>query len=839
MSLKRLTRLLLLLLLAIFLAAAYLLLRPDAAIIDTSGAAPAPSSAATTPTGPGKIDTQSRALMERAEINRGSVLTLGGPAVDYALPASSHMVRLSTNASLESLKQARQQRQQDPLRRWKYVLEVEELDALGRRLRLRTLHFQRDLTEVTLPDGQRGSGVFYLSEHSPKPLSTVSLKLDYAGDRQPNRLRVRLTEADANITDVLLRIHTPEPVSPRNAQSVWQRLNETQQAQLASGNVFPPELLIEQERSNIIASRWRPLGPSGDAHGRDIYVLPTAELGAPADPIKPAALIAGPQRKALIQLPEGGARVRLVLEPFDRVSGYPARVHVAWYGHSVFQRAVSSHAWPGGQFELVARYGGGWLEIGASHEGLVRAYIEEQNGQREITPPMRYLRVYPAQTDAPVEFAISHIGAKPTPLRLVLRRMTAADEPLSGEPVQISFLDAQGKVLRTSTLRPDWKVSLHDLPWPEAPGKGISEPVETFFNVPANVHRVRVESSRSVAVVGYTRPGDLPRAMRTPEDTVVPEAEKDAIPGWFGLQPVEFENQILNGASRLLAIQMQAPENRPELPGGQFTFEDFHALSGGAARIFFAPREPGVPDRAEAAGVTYRPLPADGRIHLLTEPGRIAITPRLAWVTDSVQLQRYAVTADSRPWVEGTGTAVVGETILPALAPGPHRLQVDASHKARWFLTHLGVGPAWVKRRALRFIGKLQFEVERTGNEEEFISVRLFRPASSAGRMKVKVWVDAPTPADTLAPMAGWLFTERVHDVRPSGQFALPLAETSDEKTDAGQPFYIPFPKGSPKGRYRITLIPEGGSGWVSVSRIIPARLAKPRLFVEEVRNER
>ena len=838
MSLKRLTRWLLLLLLAALSAAGYLLLRPNAAIVDTSGAAPA-ASAATTPTGPGKIDTQSRALMEKAEINRGSVLIVGGPAVDYALPASSHMVRLSTNASLESLEQARQQRRQDPMRRWKYVLEVEEFDALGRRLRLRTLHFQRDLTEVALPGGQRGSGVFYLSEQSPKPLSTASLKLDYAGDRQPGRLRVRLTEADPSITDVLLRIHTPEPVSPRNAQSVWQRLNETQQAQLASGNVFPPELLIEQERSNIIASRWRPLGPSGEAHGRDIYVLPTTELGAPADPIKPAALSAGPQRKALIQLPEGGARVRLVLEPFDSATGYPARVDVAWYGHSIFERAVSSHAWPSGQFELVARYGGGWLEIGASHEGLVRAYIEEQNGQREITPPMRYLRVYPAQTDAPVDFAISHVDAKPTPLRLVLRRMTATGDPLSSEPVQVSFLDAQGKVLRTSTLRPDWKVSMHDVPWPEAPGKGISEPVEAFFNVPAHVRRVRVESSRSVAVVGFTRPGDLPRAVRTPEDTVVPEAEKDAIPGWFILQPVEFENQILNGASRLLAIQTQAPENRPELSAGQFTFEEFHPLSGGAARVFFAPREPGVPDRPEAAGVTYRPLPADGRIHLLTEPGRIAITPRLAWVSDSGQLQRFAVTADSRPWVEGTGTAMVGETILPALAPGHHRVQVDASRKARWFLTHLGAGPAWVKRRALRFNGKLQFEVERTGSEEEFISVRLFRPASTAGRMKVKVWVDAPTPADPLAPMEGWLFTERIHDVRPSGQLALPLAETSGEKTDAGQPFYIPFPEGSPRGRYRITLTPEGGSGWVSVSRIIPARLAKPRLFVEEVKNER
>jgi len=848
MSLRRLARLLLLLLFVTSIVAGYLLLRPGTDVAESLIVAPAASSSSPTapsavdngrPTGPRRIDPQARTLMSKAEINRGSVLVPDGPAVEYALPVSAHMVRLSTNASLKSLEQARQQSQQDPARRWKYALEIEELDAGGRRLRHRTLHFQRDLAEVELLGGGRGSGVFYLSEQAPKPLSTATVKLDYAGDRQPAKLSVRLIGADPDITDVLLRIHTPEPVSPRNAEAVWQRLSESQRERLAFGNVFPPELLIEQERSNIIASRWRPLGPTGEASARDIYVLPAAELGAPAEPIKLAAVSAGPQRKATIQLPEGGARVRLMLQAIDAAGRFPASMQVGWYGNSAFERASRTHIWSGGQFEVVENYGGGWLEVAASREALVRVFIEEQDGWREITPPMRYLRVYPAQAGAPVDFAITHIGGKPTPLRLVLRRMTTAGDRFGSEPVQISFFDVEGKMKRTSTLRPDWAVSAHDVPWPQVPGSIVSDPIEVFFNVPSTVHRVQVESPQSVTVVAFTRPGYLPRAVRTPEDTVAPEAEKQAIPGWFALQPVNFENRILNGTSRLIAVQARTPDDRPDLAAGQYTVEDFRPLSGGAARIFFAPREPGVPDRPEAAGVTYRPLPADGGIHLVTEPGRATITPRLAWVSDSRQLLQFEVNADGRPWAEGMGAARVGEIILPALDPGQHLLQVKANRKARLFLTHLRAGPAWVKRSAMRFDGRLQFEVERTGGEEEFIAVRLFRPASTAQRMKVRVWVDAPTPADPLAPMEGWLFTERVHDVRPSGELALPVAETAGEKTDAGQPFYIPFPKGSPRGRYQITLIPEGGSGWVSVSRIIQGRLAKPRLFVEEVRSEK
>lgn len=789
---------------------------------------------------PSTMNVESRTLLDKATVNRGYVLSVGSQAIEYTLPGSAHMVRLSTNANLKNLDGARQQRQVDPARRWKYALEIEEFNARGETIHQRVVHFQRDLVEIEMPDGKSGTGAFYLSEQAPKPLATAAARIDLSGVMQPAKLRIRMIEADPDIADVLLRLDVPEPVSPRNAQAVWRRLSDEQRERLASGNVFPPELLVEQERLNVVASRWRALGPTGPAVDRDLYVLPSKELGPPTEALKPAALTTGPEHDATVQLPEQGGKIRILLDPTDEVTKTGSDVTVSWYGHSPFERSTQAYQWKDNAFELTQNYKGGWLQITSSRNAIVRVWTVEAGQEKEITPPIGYTRIYPASTSTPLDYAVTHVGSQPTPIRLVLRRLAGPAQRIATSPVSVSFLDAAGNVIRTNQLKLDWMPSRFDRQWPYVPGSIVTDPVEVFFNVPSQAPRLRIHSDEPVAVVAFTRPGDLPRAVRTPEDSVSPDAEKLAIPGWFALQPLDFEERVLNGGTQLLAVQARPPVDRPDLTQGRYSWEDFRPSSGGATRVFFAPREPGVPDRPEAAAVTYRPMPADGRVNLVAEPGRGQLTPHLAWVAKGRQHDnRFNVAVDGRRWAEGAIGAAVGETILPSLPAGPHRLRITDGTNVDWFITHHDSGPAWVRRSAQQFDRRLQFLIDRTSSEEEFISVRLFRPAGSQQRMKVRVWVDAPKPTDPIGPMEGWLFTERIHDIRPSGQYALPLAETGGERTDAGQPFYIPFPKGSPQGQYRITLIPEGGTGWIAVSRIMPGRFAKPRLLIEEVQRER
>lgn len=778
-----------------------------------------------------------RDLAANAQVTRGTVMALGGPAVDYALPASVGAIRILTNANLPAMATARQQRQADPARRWQYAIEVEEVLADGSSRR-RIHQFRRDLAEVELPGGGRGTGLFYLQSEAPSPLAAATLRLDYAGAARPSRLRVRLVSADGDIGDVLLRAAVPESVTLRSAETMWRRLSADQRDGLASGNLFPADLLIEQERANLLASRWRPLGPTGEVVRRDIYTLDVEDRGAIVDPVQSAMIKAGPDRLAVLQLPEKGARVRIELEPVVDDGCYPAWMTLHWAGHSAFQRQLSSHDWFGGNFSKEFNLGGGWLEVGASRNAIVRVQLLDKDKAQDITPPVRFLRTWAVQPDAPLEFPITHADRAPTPLRLVLRRIGNQGVAPVESPVQVALLGPDGAVLRTLSvpLRPlAW--SRYDGLWPEQPGAVVTDPIEAFLRVPLGVSRIRVTASEPTLVVGYSRPADLARAVRTPEDTTVPEAAVSAIPAWFALQPEDAEARMLNSATRLLTVQERLPDDRPELISGRYQWEDFSPVNQGAARVFLAPREAGVPERTEALAGIFRPLPTTGTLVFTAEPGRSAVAARLAWAADSPRTFRYAIAVDGQPWASGAASGSAGEVALPPFAAGPHRIDITADASVRWFANHVTRGQGWVKRTAFRFDKPLQFEIDRITSEEEFLSVRLFRPARTRQRLQVRVAIDAPAAKEQVGPFPGWLFTQRVHDIRPSGEFALPVAETDGERADAGQPFFIPFPKGAPLGRYRVTLVAQGGASWVSASRITIGAAAKPKLILETTRN--
>lgn len=790
-----------------------------------------------------QVSADFRALADIAEATRGSVLKVGGAAVDYVLPPSAEALRILTNANLQSIEAAREQLRADPAWRWHYAIEVEEMDSAGKTLRRRAHHFRRNLVEMRMPDGRSGTGSFYLENDVPLPLPSASLRINFAASVKPARVRIRLLEAAPGIDDILVRVAVPAPSSQRKAETMWRRLSDEQRERLASGNIYPPELLSEQERNSLIASRWQPLGASGEFSGRDIYVLGGDNVGAPVEPPKMPSLMARPDRAAVVQLPEAGGRVRIVLDAENDRGQSSDEVTLRWLGHSAFQRRTSTHPWRTDRFEREQEFDGGWLEINTKRSARVRVWLIGDDGETDITPPVQYLRAWPARNDAPVEFTVSHAGDASTPLRLALRRTGKLRSQPAHTPIEVAFLAGDGKVVHTEQLVPQFAISRYDAPWPEVSGELASEPWEVFFRIPPSVAKLRITSAETVLVNAYSRPAALPREIRMPEDVRSPERARTAIPGWFMLNPKAHEARVLDGNSTLLIVQDHPPEDRPDLLAGRYQWEDFDPVEGGAARVFLAPREAGVPDRRDAAAGTFRPIPEDGVASFIAEPGRSMIAARVAWLAATPGKFPYKIFVDGEEWLRGTTSGRVGEVVLPTFSPGAHRIRIVSEAKVRWYASHLESGAAWTRRRAYRFDEPMHFDIERTTLEEEFVSVRLFRPAGLDSRMKVRARITAPGAAgesdagDGMGPFPGWLFSERIYDVRPGSELALPVAETIAERTDAGQPFFIPFPKGAPRGRYRITLTPEGGRSWIALSRVTPGGGATPALILESIQD--
>lgn len=787
-----------------------------------------------------RADPERLALLERSEASRGAVLRRGTAAIEFALPANSNLVRVLSNGGLADVSGARQRRQADPLHRWRYVLETEALDASGRTIVRREHHLRRDLAEAVLPGGQRSTGSFFLERNTPTPLMADELRLDFAGYPTPARLRIRLLAADDDLADVLVRAYAPQPRTQRQADTHWRRLSDEQRLQLAKGQAFPPEALTSLERDALIASRWEPMTPTGEVEFRDLHVLrdlPPIETVAAG---LPAGMLVGPGRVAALQLPEAGGRVRASLQAVV-ADGETAEVSLRWVGPTVFQRRTLTERWEGGAtFEHRARFGGGWIEVTSTRPAAVRFWLEEAGQEREVTPPLSYLKLWAVQAGQPVEYRIEQAGTAPTALRLGLRRLAAGAAGFDAAPVTVSLLDTQGRVLRKSVLRFDAPPSRYDHALPDDGISVLSDPQELFFALPPKVARLRIDADQPLLVAAATRPGQLARRVRTPEDALDPAATATAIPAWFALRPSDDESLLLDGRARLASVQRRPPEDQPELVSGRYAWEDFVPRGGGAARVFLAPREPGVPDRADSVAATFRPLPDTGRSLFVAAPGHELVHARLAWTSPTPLTLSYRVLLGGVVWAEGMAVGRAGEVALPAFAAGEHALRVESNGApVRWFASHQTRGPAWVRRLAQRFDGPLVFDVQRTRSEEEFVSVRAFQPAASAGRLQVRVRIQPPGGGQGIGPLPGWLFTERVHDVRPSGQVALPVAETQGQNTDAGQPFFIPLPAGAPRGTYRITLLPEAGPrGWIALSRVTPGVVPRRQLSLETSSDE-
>jgi hypothetical protein len=82
------------------------------------------------------------------------------------------------------------------------------------------------------------------------------------------RAEWRLVAADSKIIGVDIRVYERQPLLASNAVTSFHRRSAEEQAKLAEANAFSPDMLTNDEITNITSNMWRPLGPVGIA-GRD------------------------------------------------------------------------------------------------------------------------------------------------------------------------------------------------------------------------------------------------------------------------------------------------------------------------------------------------------------------------------------------------------------------------------------------------------------------------------------------------------------------------------------------------------------------------------------------
>lgn len=148
----------------------------------------------------------------------------------------------------------------------RYAIDYELLDSSGQIIQSGRYHHRAQISllgDPTRADRTRSiSKTSFADTQLPGSNSTEfwieAPKLDV-----PGRLRIRIAELDSSIIEIAARAYQRTQLSPRKANSAWQRLSRRKREQLARSFAVPSDWLEPFETTALAGLAWHALGPRG------------------------------------------------------------------------------------------------------------------------------------------------------------------------------------------------------------------------------------------------------------------------------------------------------------------------------------------------------------------------------------------------------------------------------------------------------------------------------------------------------------------------------------------------------------------------------------------------
>jgi len=787
-----------------------------------------------------KIDSELQQRIAASSISLAYVLERDRWLTFSVEPGTRH-IRVVTNANFVPPLSVR------PEDVWKYALVLELLDAKGNVLLAKEYHQRTTVTRIRdRKSGKELTPSFYL-EGDVVPADGKLFVLNLSPYARVAALRVRLGATDPAIASAVFRAYAPQKTAQHKLAYQWQRLTEQDKKQAARGNVYGHELLLESEITNLLREREAPLAPNGvrgrSYQTRSLYVMREHEGRIIDTPIMPPGVLVDHQLRGIVPIPEQGGQVRLELS--ETGIGPPpapgAPVQIRWIGRGPLERSGRQESWRGGRLIVDQPWGGGLLEVSAPGQLVVRAYLTDKAGEREITPEPMYARAFVADAAVPVAYAIEHIGSAATPFRVDLRHFAAepADDGTASPPlVSYEFQDQAGRRLSGGRILIDPPATVYERLASDVTGLRASDPSTYYFSLPAAVAQVRFHADKRILVSAYNRPRDLAHSIQVPEDAYVARDDAFRQPAWFLMRPLDYNRLLLDNRSILLALQSRPADDQPDLLAGRYVWEDYHPEGAWLARHVFTPEQDVGRLREEARPSIYRPV-MPGReqsVMLRGVAGEGSISPTLLVLAKAGRPFQVNITLDGRLHHKAIIAAETNEIPLPPAAAGMHQLRLDGPAGARYFLNYAGQAKGSLLRRlSNRFDGRsLSFIYERKTACEETLSMRLHVPYGTTLRSRVSASVTLPDER-MIGPLRGWTFGVRHYDIRPDSAMRVPVSGTAAQVLDRGQSFFIPLGEGLPPGRYRFDFrLEQGVPGYLSFSKITPGVVEQRRILIEQ-----
>jgi hypothetical protein len=591
-------------------------------------------------------------------------------------------------------------------------LRYQLLDSKGKLLMDELYHQRSRLSTYRNEQGEAVFGNFY-SGHGLTPLDGRLILLAMKKIQQATLVRLSYIRQNTEVEEIAVRFYIPAKVSEHTLANIWLRMSNKQKEILAKHSVYPPELLSDSEKYNLLKHKWQALGPVGiqeeDYISRSLYSLKEIEADRLGDNVVIAAgLQVGPQYPGIIAIPEQGGQLTLQLKALD---GSPlskhADVSVNWFGRTRDQRWLRQEQWAPDSNALSYSVQGGLLQVKVSENMLIHAFLQTIDDELiDITPKPLMITAYQIKHGVDYQLLHTHTRDQTTPMRVDIRRVYQQNVDYSESTVKYQWFDDDEQLIDSGSLIVSHTPSVYDRFKQKTEDLKVSDPVSYYFNIPPNVSHFRLISEQDdLWVNAYNQPWKYQKKQRVPENSYVSLDKKHWYPSWFLLRPDNERLLIKQQAVSKIAAQYRPPEDDVYADASQYLWEDYRPEEKTEARYILTPlNSPDYRDEALSSVYCQLPLNQSLGINFKAYGNLPTVSPELIYIRSQKSVFDVSFSVDQSVILKRPAIGQQGSFRLPEQSSGFHNIDVTTRSGGRWLINYIDACPteAFLKRRVFK-----------------------------------------------------------------------------------------------------------------------------------------
>jgi hypothetical protein len=762
--------------------------------------------------------------------------------LEFDIPEDTPLARVISNGAISSSEP------NVPGTEWPYAIEYQMRGSRGRTTGI--YHFKGERTLFLDKQSGKPAEVNSFLDRHFTPLSGRQWMLNLRDPALADArvLRLRLQSSDPNLLMVAVRVYFRAAVPERKIAYLWDRISDDQKSDLARGNVYSFEGLSAEEIFCVLRYHWQVASPSGipgrDFDRQSIYVRDDSEQLQEVKDWVPAGLAVDAGHFGVLPITNAASacQIRFVDYASTAVPQVVSNT-LWWHGERQEQTETNFFAWSGTLKTNLVPNRDGLLQISSSRPVFVRAFQADQGQTNEITPEPDHLLTFTCSPTNFVDYDVDHAGNGFTLFRLDLRRAvlptanTAAATPSirytlfaeSGDPLH------SGEVLLTNAFSPyDWLITNTGL-------ANITLPQSLCFILPPAVRALRVASPSETALVNaYSRPSELVKRVRVPEDYSPAGALMPAQPSWFTVRPHNHLQRREAGLTSIVQIQTRPTEDDPRVLAGEYEWDSFLPATDARGQMILLPPMDNLPPRPDSLSFSYAPVAVGGdqRVRFQAQPWLTQVEPSLMLVFTNSSSGPATVSVDGQTLFDGRLDAPVTAVRLGNLAVGEHTLNISATNSVVAFLNYLATATnaAYFQRYCtMASSNTLSFPYTKRQADAEVLVLKIFSPATTNPQpFEVRLNLKAAKPRG-LGPFPEITFLEREAQVTPNADRHTWLVANATAQLDDGQPVFFPIDEDLPPGDYQVEVrVTAASPRWLSLSRTTPGVAEKLKLTLQQ-----